>query len=148
MPHDTLQPNLAKDNKLGFFSRLFGKCITQLPTNNECWTFTDGALAIDLSRAPELANLGSAIRIEDESLPERVLLVHGDDDVFRAYKNECVHGKRRIDPVPGAGTLQCCSVNKTTYDYSGTKLRGPVDGELTVYPVAVNEQQLTINLNG
>ena len=110
---------------MGFFKRLFGICATQLPANAECWTYRDGKLEVFLDKAPELSQKGGAVRLEGDSLPKRVLVVHGQDGAFHAFPNRCTHvGHRRIDPVAGEGKIRCCSVGKSTFDYSGKLLSG------------------------
>lgn len=136
----------VKTNPISFWKRLFGKCITQIPADADCWKFEDRLLIIDLSKAPELSKKAGAIRIEDKSLPDRVLVVHGDDDRYYAFCNRCMHGKRRLDPVPESNTIQCCSINKTTYDYEGNIIVGPAKGSLTVYAVDHEDGRLFINV--
>ncbi|MCB2212549.1 Rieske 2Fe-2S domain-containing protein [bacterium] len=146
MSETTFTTDPSKDNRIGFFKRLLGKCLTEVPRNDECWSFADGNLTIDLGKAGELARPGQALRFEAETLPHRVLVVHGDDGEYHAFKNECTHGKRQLDPVPGAGTVQCCSLGKSTFEYSGEFVRGSAKDNLTVYPVTVAEKTLTVQL--
>lgn len=135
-----------KSNKIGFWKRLFGICLTQLPANLESWKYENGLLIVDLSQTPELSHKAGAIRIEDEKLPNRVLVVHGDDDKYYAYQNRCMHAKRRMDPVPESNTIQCCSVGKATYDYDGKLIHGSAKGPLTIYPVDHENGKLFINI--
>ena len=73
--------------------------------------------------------------MEGKNMPNRVLVVHGEDGEYRAFHNQCTHlGHRRLDPVPGTNTVQCCSVNKSTYDTEGTKIYGP--GAASHYPLS------------
>ena len=102
--------------KRNFFLRIFGICATREPSDTECWRFADNVITVELSRAPELAEPGGAIRLEGKNLPERILVVHGEDGEYHAFLNKCVHGKRRLDPVPGTYTVQCCSVGKSNWE--------------------------------
>ena len=124
---------------MGFFKRLLGICATQLPANSECWTYVDGKLEVVLDKAPELSQKGGAIRLEGVSLPKRVLVVHGQDGAFHAFPNRCTHvGHRRIDPVPGEDKIRCCSVGKSTFDYSGKLLSGSAKESLE--PLALESE--------
>lgn len=110
---------------MGIFKRLFGICETRPPANPGCWTFADGKLKIVLDKAPELSQKGGAIRLEGPPLTKRVLVVHGQDGRFHAFPNRCTHvGHRRIDPLPGEDKIRCCSVGKSTFDYSGKLISG------------------------
>lgn len=130
-----------------FFQRLLGTPATSLPRNSDCWTYAGGQLSIDLAKAPELKIIGGALRFEGKNLPERVLVVYGDDKTYRAYKNRCTHiGHRRLDPVPGTDTVQCCSVNKSTYDLDGKKIYGPAPKPIITYPAALEGDRLDVTI--
>ncbi|MDX9789118.1 MAG: Rieske 2Fe-2S domain-containing protein [Desulfobacterales bacterium] len=127
----------VKSLKRNFFQRVCGIPATSKPQSPDCWQFSAGKLTIDLKKAPELHHPGGAIRLEGGNLPERILVVHGEDGVFRMFQNRCTHiGHRRLDPVPGTNTVQCCSVNKSTYDVKGTKIHGPTSRPILAYPVS------------
>lgn len=140
-------PNPEKDLKRGFWQRLLGKPATPLPQNPDCWSHADNRITVDLSRAPELSAPGGALRIESESLPQRVLLIHGDDGNFHAFHNCCTHGKRRLDPVPGAETVQCCSIGKSTFTYDGKLQRGSAKEDIPIYPITVGDGKVVVELS-
>jgi nitrite reductase/ring-hydroxylating ferredoxin subunit len=139
-----MKPKCLKRN---IFQRLFGLCATPRPADEGCWTYSSGRIEIDLSRAPELATPLGAFRLEKRGLPTRVLVIHGEDGLFHAFQNRCRHVGRRLDPVPGTSTVQCCSVNKSTYDYEGNVVSGPVTEGVTAYEVQTDEDgRLVITL--
>jgi nitrite reductase/ring-hydroxylating ferredoxin subunit len=124
---------------MGIFKRLFGICETKLPANSGCWTYADGKLEVSLDKAPELSQKGGAVRLEGPSLPKRVLVVHGQDGAFHAFPNRCTHlGHRRIDPVPEEDKIRCCSVGKSTFEYSGKLVSGSAKESLE--PLAVESE--------
>lgn len=133
--------------KRSFLQRLFGTPATPKPSNPDGWTYSDGKLSIDLKKTKELKKPGGAIRFEGGDLPARVLVVFGKDKQYRAYKNRCTHiGHRRLDPVPGTDTVQCCSVNKSTYDAGGNKIYGPAPKPITVYATKMEKNRLVVTL--
>ena len=132
--------------KRTIFQRILGMAATKLPANEACWTFSDGTIEINLEIVPELSKTGGAIRLEKKKLPERVLVIRGDDDHYYAFRNRCKHMGRRMDPVPVTQTVQCCSVNKATCDYNGAVLFGPAKGNVDVYPVQAKNGKLVIRL--
>ncbi len=96
----------------------------------------------------ELDTPGGAIRCEGNNLPKRVLVVRGEDGEYRAFHNRCTHlGHRRLDPVPGTDTVQCCSVNKSTYDSEGNKIFGPTPHPATRYPVKKEQENLIVSIS-
>ncbi len=129
---------------MGFFKRLFGICETMPPADADCWGFSDGKIEITLDLAPELSKKGGAIRLEGKDLPERVLVIHGNDGLFHAFKNRCTHGGRRIDPFDDNQQIRCCSVSKSTFDYSGKVLSGAAKGPLATFKVEHTEGKLTV----
>jgi nitrite reductase/ring-hydroxylating ferredoxin subunit len=133
--------------KRNFFQRLLGIPATEKPKIDSSWNYADGKLTISLSKASELNAPGGAARFEGNNLPVRVLVVHGEDGEYRAYKNRCTHlGHRRLDPVPGTGTVQCCSINKSTYDHDGNKIFGPAPDPVTRYPVEKDQEKLVVSI--
>jgi nitrite reductase/ring-hydroxylating ferredoxin subunit len=137
-----MTPDATRSLKRNIFQRLLGKCVTREPIERDSWRYSDGKLEVDLSKIPELSDPGSAVRLEGDELPERLLLVHGDDGEYRLFRNRCTHGGRRLDPVPGASTVQCCSIGKSTFDYSGKLLAGSAKDDLVVYPVQIEGKKL------
>jgi nitrite reductase/ring-hydroxylating ferredoxin subunit len=134
--------------KRNIFQRIFGIPATSKPQDPQCWSYTDGKLTIDLQKAPELSSSGGALRLEGGNLPVRLLVVFGEDGQFHAFQNRCTHlGHRRLDPVPGTSTVQCCSVNKSTYEYNGEKIHGPAPEPVTTYPAEVDGETLVVTLS-
>jgi len=134
-----------KRNKRTFWQRLLGRPVTQLPATNDFWSVSGGRIVVDLATAPGLSTPGGAVRLEGK-IPGRILVVHCQDGTFHAYENKCTHGGRCVDPVPGTNTVQCCSVNTSTFDCDGSKIHGPARGPLKTYPVTVENDKLSIDL--
>jgi nitrite reductase/ring-hydroxylating ferredoxin subunit len=132
---------------MGFFKRLFGICETEPPADEDCWTYADGKLEVVLDKAPELSMKGGAIRLEGPYLPKRVLVVHGEDGQYHAFPNRCTHaGHRRIDPVPGEDKIRCCSVGKSTFDYSGQTISGSAKEPLEPLTLETERGKLVISV--
>ena len=133
---------------MGILKRIFGICATQVPANSGCWSYAGGKLEVSLDKAPELSQKGGAIRLEGGPLPKRVLVVHGQDGEFHAFPNRCTHlGHRRIDPVAGEDKIQCCSVGKSTFDYSGKLLSGSATESLEPLTIESEGDKLVISVS-
>ena len=132
--------------KRNIFQRLLGICATQPPSDTECWSFADGKITVDLAKAPELAVENGAIRLEGKGIPDRALVFKGVDGQYHAFRNMCAHAKRRLDPVPGDQTVQCCSIGKSIYDYQGKIVSGMAGGDIRTYPVTEEAGKLVITL--
>ena len=128
------------------FQRIFGICATKQPSVEECWTFENGKIVVDLTLTPELSEKNGAIRLEKKNLPERVLVIHGEDGEYYAFKNSCTHGKRRLDPIPEIQQVQCCSVGKSVFDYNGKLISGSAKEDIVIYNVAIEDGKLVITI--
>ena len=114
------------------WQRIFGISATDKPQDERGWRYESGQLTISLDRIPELTRSGTAVRFEGKSLPVRVLVVFGEDKQYQAFHNRCTHlGHRRLDYVPGTETVQCCSVNKSTYTFNGDRYTARPPGPST-----------------
>ncbi|MBW1807594.1 MAG: Rieske 2Fe-2S domain-containing protein [Deltaproteobacteria bacterium] len=129
---------------MGFFKRLLGICQTREPSDAGCWMFVKSEISVDLARTPELSLKGSSIRLEGRSLPTRVLVVHGHDGEFYAFVNKCTHAGRRLDPLADPGKIQCCSIGKSTFDYTGKKLSGTAKGDLKSLTTETKDNKVII----
>jgi nitrite reductase/ring-hydroxylating ferredoxin subunit len=136
----------VKTLKRNIFQRIFGRPATKPPKDVKCWTYAGGKVIIDLDRAPELSEVGGAIRLESDELPKHLLVVCGLDGEFHVFCNQCAHMGRRLDPVPGTETVQCCSIGKSTYDYEGNKLAGPAPRAITRYALEATDGKLIVTI--
>ncbi len=125
--------------------RIRGVSHTPVLDDESAWTYANNTLTLTLSQIPDLAQPNDAVRLEDDRLPAPLLIVHGKDENFYVYLNECTHAKRKIDTVDGK--LKCCSISKATFDYGGQVLSGPAKGPLTTYAVQHDQDQLVITLS-
>jgi nitrite reductase/ring-hydroxylating ferredoxin subunit len=134
--------------KTNVIKRLFCISVTSPVSDPGSLTFAADSITIDLGRAPELAAEGGAMRLESESLPDRIIVVHGIDDQYYAYGNHCACGGFRIDPVPGERKIRCCTLAQSTFDYEGNRLSGSAKDPLTTYPVTCEGPTVRIDLAG
>jgi nitrite reductase/ring-hydroxylating ferredoxin subunit len=129
-----------------WLKRIFGISATPAPVNDASWEFANQTIKIDLNQMPEIANAGSAVRLEGKGLPVRTLIVHGQDGAFHAFANRCTHMGRRIDILPGTDRIECCSVSKSTFDYGGQPLGGAARKPLPVFSTTLTGTELTVHL--
>ena len=141
----TVQVTFLKRNLL---QRILGVPATPRTQDPGGWAFSGEKLVIDLKRTTQLEKPGDALRFEGRGLPDRVLVVLGEDGAYHAFRNRCTHlGHRRLDPVPGTQTLQCCSVSKSTYDLEGKRIYGPAPRPITAYAAEREGDKLIVTLS-
>ena len=129
------------------FKRILGICETRPPHNSGAWNVSGGKVNVSLEKIPELLKPGGAVRLEGKGLSGKILLVHGADGQFHAFDNKCTHMGRRMDPVTGTDTIQCCSVSLSTFNYSGEVISGPAKAPLDVLNVQAEAEHLIITLD-
>jgi nitrite reductase/ring-hydroxylating ferredoxin subunit len=128
-----------------FLKRIFGICETPR-ADDMAWSYENGQVMVELSRMPELKTPGSGVRLEGKGLDPRLLVFHGDDGQYHAVGNRCTHMGRRIDTLAGSGTIECCSVSKSTFTYDGRPVGGAAKKPVKVFPVTLDGETLTIRL--
>jgi nitrite reductase/ring-hydroxylating ferredoxin subunit len=139
-----MKPTFLKRN---FFQRILGIPATPQPTDSDSWTYDGTKIVLHLDKTPEIQEPGGAIRLEGGGLPMRVLVMRDENGHVHAFENRCTHGgHRRLDPVPGTDTVQCCSVGKSTYDFSGKKIYGPAPGDIATLRTEFHEKELVIKM--
>jgi len=129
------------------WQRIIGSSATATPQDQKSWQYDAGRLTIDLARTPELTQPGNAIRFEGENLPKPVLVVFTEASEYKSFHNRCTHmGHRRLDYVPGTDTVQCCSINKSTYTFAGKKIHGPNRKPVETFAVEKQGDSLIVRL--
>lgn len=129
------------------WQRILGISATDKPKNENGWHYKSGQLTISLDKIPELTRPSTAVRFEGKNLPVRVLVVFGEDEQYIAFHNRCTHmGHRRLDYVPGTETVQCCSLNKSTYTFGGEKIHGPTPQPIDTYPIEKAKGSLHVRI--
>ena len=136
----------TKTLKRNIFQRIFGIPATKPPAEAGCWVYKGENLTIELNRVPELSETWGAIQLEDGDIPVNVLVFQDGEGNYRAFRNHCEHAGRKLDPVPGTETVQCCSIGKSAYDYDGKVLSGSSEKPITQYVVMVEDGKLEIQL--
>ncbi|MBT4286145.1 MAG: Rieske 2Fe-2S domain-containing protein [Deltaproteobacteria bacterium] len=127
-----------------FFQRLLGICQTKQPLDSNSWILEKSQIIIDLDKMSELSQPDSAVRLELDTFPNRILVIHTINDDFFAFRNKCTHAKRRMDHIPGTDQVQCCSIGKSTFSKSGKIVSGSAKKPIITYQIKKEENQLII----
>jgi len=114
--------------------------------DEKCWDYYDEKLQLELDHSPELSDKGGAVRLDGKGLPYGILIIYGNDEEYHAFMNKCTHSGRKIDPVKGRKRLQCCSLGRSTWDYSGRLISGSAKDNLPVLEVKKSAGKLIISV--
>ncbi len=130
--------------KRSIIQRILGICATPMPRDAGCWRIEGSRVVVDLARAPELAGRYGAVRLEGRGLARRILVYRDGDGRVHALHNRCRHMGRRLDPVPGADGVQCCSIGVSRFDDEGHVRGGLSHEDVVAFPVTEEEGRLVI----
>ncbi len=108
--------------------------------------FEGTLLVVDLDRAPELRQAGSARAIVDATRGVNVLVACTDAGRYAALDRTCTHGGAMCAYNHRRRTLQCTSLNHAEYDLHGTLLHGRTHGNLRAYETRCRGSRLEIAL--
>ncbi len=128
---------------LDFLKALAGVSSTK-QLSPEFWRLEGNKATIKVDQVPELKRPGGAVYLSGKGLGTPVLVVRDDDGNYHGFSNRCSHFGRKLDPVPGKSVLRCCSVNHSTFDYSGANLTGPTTKPVKVYRTELKDGNLMI----
>jgi thiosulfate dehydrogenase [quinone] large subunit len=104
---------------------------------------TGGRVQLPLASYPELAKPNGAIRILPAASDDPIYVLSLGDGEFRAVSPICTHRGCTVDVQ---GERLVCPCHGSTYDRSGTVLRGPAERALARYAVTREGDALLIDL--
>jgi nitrite reductase/ring-hydroxylating ferredoxin subunit len=99
-------------------------------------------IIISLAAVDELRAVEGAVRLALGDNGLKILVVHLEGDVYRAFANRCTHRGKELNYLPEK-KLQCLS-RKAQFDLEGNVIKGPAEGALPVYPSPQEGDELVI----
>lgn len=100
---------------------------------------------VALSAAAELAAVGGAVRLALDEGEIKLIVVHAEDQVYRAFADRCTHNGKELDYIHEQGEI-CCRSRKSRFDLAGSRVKGPAVSGLVAYPLHRQEGELVIEL--
>lgn len=106
----------------------------------------DGVVRLPLARHPTLTQPGGFLRLRLPGSSQQLYVLALDDGEYTAVSPICTHLGCTVD-VSGAHLI--CPCHGSTYDRSGSVLRGPAERALRRFPATVTpEGDLVIETGG
>lgn len=108
----------------------------------------ENKLILQLDQIACLKETGGAgkLTLEKEG-PVKIIVVQHQPGTYKAFSDCCTHGGRELNYKHEDESLQCSSFGHSTFALSnGKPLKGPAEGPLSIYPVHVVNNTLTITL--
>ena len=107
-------------------------------------TARNGMFTGIISEYPELSTAGGAIILEAEGLPEPVAIINIDGTEIRAFSALCAHMGCTVGV---SQNFFLCPCHGSTYDLTGSVVRGPAQKGLKRFPVTVDSGSFAIDLS-
>ena len=116
----------------------------------ESYALEEGRLVLTLARVSALDKPGGAIKLvvaaRPGADPVKVLVVRPDEETLIAFEDRCTHGKRELNYRHQERRLECSSFGHSRFDLRGKVLKGPAGAPLAVFPSAVRDGKLVIEV--
>jgi nitrite reductase/ring-hydroxylating ferredoxin subunit len=96
----------------------------------------------------QLVNMESSMEngaLKFEKDGHKILVIKANNGRFLCYENRCTHGGRELNYIDNG--IQCSSFGHSKFTLEGTRIAGPAENDLTVYPSAVVNNELVIQLS-
>lgn len=84
--------------------------------------------------------------IEGNGLSQRIFVIRDEDNAYHAFENKCTHMGRRLDPGDKPGSVKCCSVSGSIFDFSGKPVGGAAKHSVKTFPTQLIDNHLEIDL--
>jgi nitrite reductase/ring-hydroxylating ferredoxin subunit len=122
---------------------------SNIPLAPEASYHRDGdRVIVSLIAAGRLEPVGGAVRLTldgGQDTEVKIVVVHSDDEVYRAFANRCTHRGKELDYLPECNMLRCRS-GKAQFDLEGSVLSGPAERALLTYPTRREGDQVFIEV--
>jgi nitrite reductase/ring-hydroxylating ferredoxin subunit len=100
---------------------------------------------VSLQAAGELEVIGAAARLALDAGETKLIVVHPEDHVYLAFADQCTHNGKELDYLHDEREL-CCRSRKSRFGLAGGRIRGPAAGDLSLYPVRRQQDDLVIEV--
>ncbi len=128
------------------FWEIFPQCCYTPVLRDEALDLDAHSLSIDLQKAVELQQTGSAAAVVSRERNLNIIVVRAGRHQFVALDRSCTHGGAQCAYDRKRRTLRCTSFNHAEFDLKGTLLHGRTHGNLRSYTVRLKGSILQVQL--
>ena len=118
-------------------------CITP-EIEQECLTFKENSLVIDLMKTKTLQKKGQAVYVDYPEKDIKMIVVREKRNSYYALSRLCTHGGQALSYVPERNKLQCNSFNHSVFNLDGTVWKGPAPTDIRSFDVIPDNNTLEI----
>ncbi len=103
-------------------------------------------IIIDIEKTPDLLNEGSAVKIIDKRLNERIIIANTGKNGFSALSIFCTHNGAEVEYKHDLKKFICVSFNHAEFSPDGRSIDGMKLQALTSYPISNKDENLIISI--
>jgi len=118
-------------------------CITP-EIEQECLTFKENSLIIDLEKTSTLQKIGQAVYVDYPQKEAKMIVVREKKNQYYALSRLCTHGGQALSYVPERNILQCNSYNHSIFQLDGTVWKGPAPTDIRAFDLHLGKNKLEI----
>ena len=118
-------------------------CITP-EIEQECLTFKENSLTINLEKTSTLQKSGQAVYVDYPQKDLKMIVVREKKNRYYALSRLCTHGGQALSYVPERKILQCNSFNHSIFNLDGTVWKGPAPTAIRSFYIISGNKRLEI----
>ena len=118
-------------------------CITP-EIEQECLTFKENSLTINLEKTSTLQKSGQAVYVDYPQKDLKMIVVREKRNRYYALSRLCSHGGQALSYVPERKILQCNSYNHSIFNLDGTVWKGPAPTAIRSFYIISGNKRLEI----
>lgn len=103
----------------------------------DAYSIEDRRVSIALDKAPELGEIGGAVKIIDPRLPAAMIVGRTGDTDYVAVSLHCPHRGVEVEYRSEEGEFRCASLGHSRFDTDGVRRKGPAQRSLQSFDVAL-----------
>lgn len=105
-------------------------------------------IVIDTRKAPDLMNVGNAVKIIDPRIKDRVIIANTEENTFTALSLSCTHNGAEVEYKQERKIFKCVSYNRAEFSLDGRSIDSMNLKALNSYPIRRENENLIISVAG
>ncbi|MBU2622827.1 MAG: hypothetical protein KKD92_10965 [Proteobacteria bacterium] len=101
-------------------------------------------IIIDTGKAPDLMNVGSAVKIIDSRINDRIIIANTGESDFTALSLSCTHNGAEVEYKHDRKIFKCVSYNRAEFSLDGRSIDSMNLKTLKTYPIRRQNEKLII----
>lgn len=120
-----------------------GDTVTVRP---EALTRKDHEYFIDLSQEPVLSQVGGAVKIKNEEIPQGIMVAHTEENAYQVVSLSCPHRGVEVEYDHQNRRFVCSSIGSSKFSLDGGLLKGPAKKPLKPFQANLQNGILSIKM--